>query len=99
MNSFPLYDTIKKKLIDKDITIAQLKKIEKVCNELDFTKHELIYMLIKSYSIECNDTSISGLPFNGFIQSNELYFDISSFPNQLKKILYTFIILDENNKQ
>ena len=93
MSNFPLYESLKlkKKIkVDKAAFIAKFKN-------LPVDKHELIYVLIRSYQIDNKiDILSSSLPFKGvkLRSKNKIKFNFIDFPEQLQLILYHFILLN-----
>jgi len=96
MPNFPLYDNIVQKLAEQNINITVPVSTENKISFVDFIKisdqnvHEFIYMLIKVYQLQYDNTSATNLPFNGKEQKCGLKFDIDNLPFHLQHILIEF---------
>lgn len=92
--NFPLYETLKKNLSKKDLTDLQKKRFIKSIPKLDNDTQNLLYALIKNYDQIENDTkSPIIIPFKGRMDKDCINFDLSEFPNELKQLLYKFVML------
>ena len=92
MSKFPLYDSLSKNLIEKDLSIIQKKKFIKRILKIDQNGHDLVYALIRMYQVENNDENISfTLPYNGTVTDSDINFDLDKFPKNLKQILFKFL--------
>lgn len=102
-NKFPLYDRLEKNIPKKDLTPVKKKEfINKIIN-IDNTGKDLIFALVKFHAILNNDTDY--IPYNGFLDGNNISWSFNNFPIKLKHILYKFIIMhtetmkEENDRE
>ena len=103
MNSFPLYDNLKKDIIKKDLTMKQKEELCLNIKKLDNNAKEIIYVLIQYYSSDIDSTDGNIIPYNAEkVESNKKESDItwslSAIPIPLRQILYNFVNL-HNKKQ
>lgn len=95
MKEFPLYDTMISNIIDKDLTLKQKKELLQNIEKINDKGFELLYMLIKVYSIK--EQKSDYIPFNGkYITNNNIQFDLEELPNKLKQMLFKFVNLHLN---
>lgn len=92
MSSFPLYDILMSNLPNKDLTVIQKRDFVEKISELDTDGIELIFALIKYYSVD-KDIGKGKIPFNGTIDKNQVEFDLLEFPTQLRQLLYKFVLM------
>ena len=91
---FPLYDSLSKSSVKKDLTTKQKNYFISNIEKLDIDGIELIYSLIKIHEINtCVEISNYKLPFQGVFVSRDMQFDLNIFPNILKHILYNFLLM------
>lgn len=96
MSQFPLYTSLNKNIVEKDLTLLQKKDmVDKITKNQDI--HELLYALIKTYYIE-NNGNYFAIPYRGKLNDEKIDFDLEDFPKKLKQILYKFITLHIKNK-
>jgi hypothetical protein len=95
MDDFPLYNTLSKNLPKKDLSLKQKKDFITKIEDINTQGSELIYALIRAYQIlNQGDTPNEKLPFEGqIINENNLEFNISKIPIELRQILYKFLCL------
>jgi len=94
--SFPLYNSLSANLTHKDLTTLEKREFIQKINEIDEEGIELVYALIRFYQMEnCEDTNLS-LPFEGFVENNDIVFNLENFPKKLKKILFRFVSMHTN---
>lgn len=105
MSKFPLYDSLYKEAEDTDLTASQKKSFISKIQNIDIDGYELLYALIRSYQVEVDGINTKfDIPYSGkYVNKNDIEFDLSIFPNKLKRILYKFIQvhikkIDEDNK-
>jgi hypothetical protein len=92
MSKFPLYDSLSKDLLDKDLTLPQKRVFIKRISKIDSNGHDLVYALIRMYQVENNEENISfTLPYNGTFIDSDINFDLDKFPLNLKQIIYKFL--------
>ena len=93
MDDFPLYNTLSKNLPKKDLSLKQKKDFITKIEDINTQGSELIYALIRAYQIlNQGDTPNEKLPFEGqIINENNLEFNISKIPIELRQILYKFL--------
>ena len=93
MKEFPLYDTLIKDVDDKELSVKYKKDLLKNIGKINDKGHELLYVLIKIYSMEHEDEKLE-IPYKGkFTSLNDLEFDLENLPNQLKQMINRFINL------
>jgi hypothetical protein len=89
---FPLYNTLLKNLVERDLTVIQKQElIEKIKNNPD--THELVYALIKCYYIDNNNGNNFSLPYSAIITKDNISFDLLKLPNRLRRLLFNFFTL------
>lgn len=88
MDTFPLYDTLYNeiKAKNKDLTSTQKKAFIKKFQQMDVEGKELMYILIKMYSIKNNEDL-----YKVEINNKDYTFDINNLPILLRHMLYIFI--------
>jgi hypothetical protein len=92
MSKFPLYDSLSKDLIDKDLTLSQKRVFIKRITKIDNNGYDLVYALIRMYQVENNEENTSfTLPYNGIFVDTDINFDLDKFPIDLKQILFKFL--------
>lgn len=90
--SFPLYDTFFKATSDVSERPLDKEEVEYFLNEmpkLDANGAELMYMLIKIYALEHQQTEF--LPYGGKILKRGTRFELDECPPHLQQILYAFL--------
>ena len=66
----------------------------KIVKNIDSNGAELIYALIRTYQLENNeDKSTFKLPYGGKFVKDDMKFDFNELPNELKNILYQFVLI------
>ena len=95
MDDFPLYNTLIKDLPKKDLSLKQKKDFIHKTESIDTQGGELVYALIRAYQIlNQEETLEEKLPFEGQkLPGNDLEFNISKIPIQLRQLLYKFLCL------
>jgi hypothetical protein len=98
MSDFPLYESLKKGLPKKDLTVKQKEDfINKVVN-IDIAGKELVYILICSHFENASDDgSVEILPYGGVSAVNSVDFDFAKFPVDLRQMLYKFVLMHVKN--
>ena len=94
MNNFPLFTSIYKEVKDKDLTTTQKQTCIRNIKKLDLNGYELIYALIKYYSLHygiLEDTSTFVLPYEGVQEDKGVIFELNKFPVKLKQMIYNFV--------
>lgn len=92
MNSFPLYDNLKKNISKKELTDRQKTEFIKKFSMIDDNGQELIYVLIQFFSIKNSENFNNKLPYKGkIIDDNDILWNINNLPCKLQKILYKFL--------
>lgn len=90
--TFPLYNTIISDVRNRDLTEKQKEKLVNKIKSLDQEGKDLIYLLIRFYELDSNESLDSlSLPYGGVISGGELTFDLDKFPNKLKQVLHKFV--------
>lgn len=98
MNSFPLYDNLKKDIIKKDLTMKQKEELCLNIKKLDNNAKEIIYVLIQYYSSDIDSTNGKIIPYNAEKVESDISWSLSDIPIPLRQILYNFVNL-HNKKQ
>jgi hypothetical protein len=95
--SFPLYHTIKQRAESRSILSyeEQMELCESLSKNLDHEGSELLYVLIKYYSILENRYPQDTLPYKPKVNKGGIKFDLSSMPSGLVKMIKTFFELHE----
>lgn len=93
-------------LPQKDLTVLQKNDLIKKITAMDTDAHELVYALVKSFSVEHNRMDTLSIPYNGQLAKDKIEFDLLEMPVQLRQLLYKFVtvhkkklIEDEKIKQ
>jgi hypothetical protein len=91
--SFPLYDTLFKKVKSNTCDISHEEKEFIVNNIASFglSEHQFIYALIKTYQSQQSVPNSYILPFDGRQLKLGIKFKLEKFPNTLKHILLEYI--------
>ena len=96
MSNFPLYDSLSVERNNEDLSFKQKDDFIKIVKSIDTKGHELIYALIRTYQLEnCEDKSTFKLPYGGKYVKTDIKFDLNDIPNDLKNILYKFVLKHE----
>ena len=104
MSNFPLYDSLISDAKNLDLNITEKDDLIKMIKNIDEEGAERIYVLIRMYQLENNeDKSTFKIPYGGKYIKNDLKFDLNDLPNQLKQIIYKFVLMhyktmEEENK-
>jgi len=95
MSNFPLYTTLKKNICKKDLTIQQKNDLVNKILSLESEQHELIYVLIKCYFLEKDKEQNVILPYKGKIIKENIEFNLTDLPIELRQILFKFVTIHE----
>jgi hypothetical protein len=93
MSSFPLYASLNKDLLKRDLTIVQKRNFMNNIDKLDANGHELMFALIKAHYLENESNAQFDIPYSGKISGDKIEYDLEQIPIQLKHILYKFLFL------
>jgi hypothetical protein len=94
MSNFPLYDDLLKKSTNDELKSKQKDEFMKIVKNIDSNGSELIYALIRTYQLEnSEDKSTFKLPYGGKFVKDDIKFDFNELPNELKNILYQFVLI------
>lgn len=94
MSTLPLYETLIKDCTHEDLTIEEKNEFMAIVKNIDDYGSELMYALIRIYQLENNeDKSTFKIPYGGKYIKNDIKFDLLDLPNQLKQLLYKFLII------
>ena len=102
MSKFPLYDSLLKDIIKKDLTKKQKLLFINRISKIDKNGHELVYALIRMYQVENKEENTNfNLPYNGTFVDGDINFDLDKFPINLKQILFKFLSvhIDKMNEE
>lgn len=94
--SFPLYSSLKQKSEQDNCSFTyeeQLSICADINKDLDANGTEVLYALIKYYSILEDKLPHDTVPYKPKINKGGIKFDISLMPNKLINIIKTFIEL------
>ena len=96
MSNFPLYDNLIMEKSNDDLTLKQKEEFVKITKNLDANGCELIYALIRTYQLEnSEDKSTFKIPYGGKFVKDDVKFDLNDLPNELKNMLYKFVLIHE----
>lgn len=96
MTLFPLYDSLLDELnstkTKKDLTVAQKKSLIVDISNLDIvgTRHVLALIRCHQLITDTEKASVS-LPYEGKVSDDELTFDLTDLPIELRHILNLFV--------
>jgi hypothetical protein len=96
MSEFPLYNSLKKGLPKKDLTVKQKEDFLSKVAILDLTGKELVYILICAHhnTSKPDDQYEEMFPYGSEqSNSNETEFDFAKFPLDLRQMLYKFVLM------
>ena len=101
MSNFPLYDNLIAEVQTfEDLNNKQKDDFMKIIENVDDNTSELIYALIRVYQLENSDNKNTfTLPYDGKFIDKDVKFDLNELPNQLKQILYKFLLLHDKSKE
>lgn len=99
MSNFPLYTTLKKNINKKDLTVAQKNELILKISEMSTDDHEIIYVLVKSYFLESANQDNIIIPYKGKILNENIEFNLSDLPIELRQILFKFITMYQQKLQ
>lgn len=94
--SFPLYSSLKQKSESENLTFNyedQLNICASINKDLDANGTEVLYALIKFYSILEDKYPHDTVPYKPKINKGGIKFDISLMPHKLINIIKTFLEL------
>ena len=99
MSDFPLYESLKKGLPKKDLTVKQKEDFIQKVQRIDISGKELVYVLICShFEHTCGDNeNMEIFPYGGISSEKNVNFDFSKFPIDLRQMLYKFILMHIKN--
>jgi len=104
MSNFPLYDSLFSDTQNLDLNTVEKDDLMKMIKNIDEEGAERIYVLIRMFQLEnSDDKSTFKIPYGGKYVKNDLKFDLNDLPNQLKQIIYKFVLMhnktmEEENK-
>ena len=93
MNQFPLYNNLLTDISSKDLKTIEKRNFIKNIKKLDQNGFELIYVLIRVYYIDKEDSTSFTIPYGGKFVKEDIKFDLEVLPFTLKQILYKFIFM------
>jgi len=102
MNTFPLYETLLKETVNKDLTNKQKDVLLERIQTLDLSGKELTYALIKSYFERCEKKDAIGYLFDCEINTvdglSDFTWDFVKLPPRLKQILFKFTEMNQKRQ-
>ena len=94
MSNFPLYDSLVSDTNNIDLSTTEKDELMKTIKNIDEEGAERIYVLIRMFQLENNeDKSTFKIPYGGKYVKNDLKFDLNDLPNQLKQVIYKFVLM------
>jgi hypothetical protein len=101
MSEFPLYNSLKKGLPKKDLTVKQKEDFLSKVDIINTTGKELIYILICTHhNASSPDSQEEMYPYGSDqTSSNEAEFDFAKFPLDLRQMLYKFVLMHVKNME
>jgi hypothetical protein len=99
MSNFPLYTTLRKNINKKDLSVAEKNELITKISEMGTDEHEIIYVLIKCYFLESDTHNNIIVPYKGKIINENIEFNISDLPIELRQILYKFVKMYQQKVQ
>ena len=88
----PVYEMLSNTSSNEDLDIEEKETFINNIKNINQTGHDLIYVIIKAYESE-NTNEKKMYPYGGKMLKTGLKFDLDSFDNKLKQILFRFIKL------
>jgi hypothetical protein len=102
MNTFPLYETLLKDTVNKELTNKQKDVLLERIQTLDLSGKELTYALIKSYFERCEKKDAVGYLFDCEINTvnglSDFTWDLMKLPPRLKQILFKFTEMNQQRQ-
>ena len=102
MSTFPLYETLLRDTVNKDLTNKQKDLLLERIQSLDQSGKELTYALIKSYFERCEKKDDQGYLFGCEIQQvhgfSEITWDLTKLPTRLRQILFKFTEMNQQRQ-
>lgn len=102
MNTFPLYETLLKDTVNKELTNKQKDILLERIQTLDLSGKELTYALIKSYFERCEKKDAVGYLFDCEINTvdglSDFTWDLLKLPPRLKQILFKFTEMNQQRQ-
>jgi hypothetical protein len=92
----PLFNSLKNKMENKILNLNDddiLKLSDIINKDLDKEGYELLYIIIRYYSILEDDLNINELPYKSKTNKGGIKFNLNYFPKKLIYIIYYFIEL------
>ena len=98
MSGFPLYESLRKGLPKKDITVKQKEDLMKKITSIDSAGKELIYILICSHYENSPDGDKQEiLPYGSSFSNGKVEFQLTKLPIDLRQMLYKFVLMHLKN--
>ena len=102
MNTFPLYETLLKDTVNKELTNKQKDILLERIHTMDLSGKELTYALIKSYFERCEKKDAVGYLFDCEINTvdglSDFTWDLLKLPPRLKQILFKFTEINQQRQ-
>jgi hypothetical protein len=90
MSISPLYDSLKKDIDSRDLSLEHRDELVQNIKLLDEKGSELMFIIIKLFEMEHNPDATTGLPLDCKFVAKEYRFDLEKLPFKLKHILFKF---------
>jgi hypothetical protein len=95
---FQLYHTLNSNIQQSDIKKAEKDEIVKFVSSMDSSSREAFFLLIYEHNrLENENYSMYDLPYGGKVIEGNLEFDLGEFPIKLRRILYKFVKVMQQN--
>jgi hypothetical protein len=102
MNTFPLYETLLRDTVNKDLTNKQKDLLLERIQGLDPSGKELTYALIKAYFERCEKKDGVGYLFDCEIKTleglSDITWDLTKLPPRLRQILFKFTEMNQQRQ-
>jgi hypothetical protein len=102
MNNFPLYFSLKQKCENNVKTLSyedQMELCSIINKELDEEAAELIFAIIRYYSIIEENISFDSIPYKPKVNKNGLKFDLTVLPQKLIWMIKNFVEMHHQKLQ
>ena len=90
----PLFNSLKSNTSEDNTDNEKLLKISELINKhFDKEGFELLYIIIKCYSMIEDNVHINEIPYKPKINKTGLKYDFNNLPNKLINMIHTFVYL------
>lgn len=98
-NNFPLYFSLKQKNENRNekLSYDDMKNLCSIINnDIDQEGFEIIYAIIRYYSLIEDKISFDSIPYAPKVNKNGLKYDLTSLPNKLILMIQNFVEMHSN---